>query len=210
MLGKLVVAFITARHSHNRACAIAGQHVLANPNRNLFSIKGIDSIRPRECSRNLLHFGHPLYFRATLHILQIFVNFFALLSGSNLLHQVMFRCQHNEVNPKNGIGASGENFQSLIPRPLLRWRRGGIFYRRLTIKLRFKFGENNTQIIFHFIVCESNYIKSFRLQKLSTSLVVLLIIQMILAINFYHQPFVKTNKICNEYTNRMLSSNLKT
>ena len=64
-----MIAFIATRHAHDGARSIAGQHILTDPHRNLFSVERIDCIRTNESACDLLHLGHAVYFGAALYIL---------------------------------------------------------------------------------------------------------------------------------------------
>ena len=84
------------RNSHHGTGTISGQYIIANPNRNLFSGEGMNSICSGKLSANLFHIGLTFPFTSVLCKSHIFIHCFFMFCGSNLIHQLKFRSKGQE------------------------------------------------------------------------------------------------------------------
>ena len=108
MAGEGIVARVVSGHGHDGACAVAGQHIFRNPDRNIFACEGVYGIRACEHTRYGV-VGHAVELGALLYVSQIFVYGSLLFGGGELLYQLALRSQHHEGNAEDGVGACGED-----------------------------------------------------------------------------------------------------
>ena len=110
MLGKIVIALVSARHRHYRTSAIGSQNVVADPDRDLLAGKRMQSIGAGKGARNVFDIGLAVSFGFERSLLLIRLNLFSLAWRTNLCDIRMFRRQNHEAHAKNGIWARSKYF----------------------------------------------------------------------------------------------------
>ena len=107
-LGEGVVAHIVARHGHNRAGAVGGEHVIGHPDRHGRAVGGVDGVGPGEHARLLLALGA---FEVGLpgRLVHIVLHGGPLRVGGDAGHQRMLRGQHHVRRAEERVGAGGED-----------------------------------------------------------------------------------------------------
>ena len=113
--GELEIARVMRRHGHDCAGAVAGEHVVGNPDGNLLAVDRIDGVSAGE---------HAGFFLRQFGAFQIgfFGNFgfviFAIASllfrRGDLINELVFRRQHHVSRAKQRVGPRGEHADSGI------------------------------------------------------------------------------------------------
>ena len=102
------------RNSHDGACSISRQHVVANPNGNGLVGKGIHRIASGELAGNFFGLGHPLTFSFAFHLVAVCLNIIGILGFGKTIQQLRLWSKHHEGCPIDGVGTGGKNF-NLLP-----------------------------------------------------------------------------------------------
>ena len=95
------------RNGHDGARAVAGEHVVADPDRNFLSAEGIDSIRAGEDTGHLL-VDLAFAFGLMLHLVEIGLHDFLTLGSGEHPHVFRFGSEHHEGDSEYGVGARSE------------------------------------------------------------------------------------------------------
>ena len=110
-LGKGVVTLVMGRTRKHRASAVAAQHVVSNPHRQLRAVDGIDGVRPGEHAGfgRIGGFFGALTVGAVRHLGAIRSDSSALRLNRDGVDQRMVRCQHNIRAAEQGVRTSREH-----------------------------------------------------------------------------------------------------
>ena len=111
---KLEITLIMCGNCHNGARAVGHQHVIGNPDRDLFARDRVNGITAREDARLFFVGRFALNIRLAQSLGLIGHYFFFLSRSSQFFHQRMLRGQYHKGHPPQSIGAGSEYFQ-LIP-----------------------------------------------------------------------------------------------
>ena len=103
LLRECIVAAVVGRNGHDRARAIAGEHILADPDRHLLARERVDAIGAREHARDRLGLGDALTLGLLADLLHIGGHRFLLRGGGQLIHQLAFGRQHHESHAEDGV-----------------------------------------------------------------------------------------------------------
>src|ERR1700693_839035 len=106
---KLKVALIMCWYAHNRSSTIAHQHIIGNPDRNMFTANRIGDITTCKDSCLLFLSAHAVNFGHLSCLIHISLDFSLVLRCRYLLYPGMFRSQHKECNAINGVRTCSEN-----------------------------------------------------------------------------------------------------
>ena len=116
LLRKLPVPAVVSRNRHNGTRAVAGKHVIRDPDRHLGAVYRVDGIRAREYAGFILGQIRTLQVAFTCSLILISLHRIALFGCRNFVHEVMLRCQDAVACPEQRIRTSGEHLQmTLIP-----------------------------------------------------------------------------------------------
>ena len=88
MPGKIPVALIAARYRHHRTRTVAGQNIVANPDRDRLFGKRMLRIRPGKSSRNGFYIGHTLALTPLGSRFDIGIHLSFLLWSRNFLYKI--------------------------------------------------------------------------------------------------------------------------
>src|SRR6478752_7138363 len=102
MLRKLVVAFLTTGHCHDRSGSITDQYIFTDPDRNFFSAEWMNTIASCKNAADLF-LRHPFSLTAALYVNNIFFNGLLLFRSRYLFYQFMLRSDHHKVNSENCV-----------------------------------------------------------------------------------------------------------
>ena len=114
VLCKGVIAAIVRRHGHDRARPVTGQHVIADINRNLLAVERIDRVAAGELAAHALGVGHTFPFGTFFSFFQIIFDGVLVFRRGQFADQLVFRSQHHERNPENGIRPRRKDFELLV------------------------------------------------------------------------------------------------
>ena len=95
VLGKSIVTAVVRRHSHDGTRTVSGKYIVAYPDGNCLTGKGIDGIASGEYTGNAT-VGNTFAFSTFLGAFQISVYFIFLCVGGKLLYQFAFGSQYHE------------------------------------------------------------------------------------------------------------------
>ena len=104
------------RNGHNGAGAVAGKHVLGDPDGDALPGEGIDAVRAGEHAGDGLGLGDALTLSLLLHLLDVLLDSFLLLGRSQFRHEVALGGKHHKGDAEYGIHAGGEyrNVEMLV------------------------------------------------------------------------------------------------
>ena len=108
MFGKSIVTTVVSRNSHNGACSVSSQNIIAHPNRNLLICKGIDGITACKYT-SYTAVADTIALCALLGSSDIVFYFLAMFVGSYFFYIFTFRRQHHEGNTKHRVGTCGKD-----------------------------------------------------------------------------------------------------
>ena len=111
MFGEAVVAAVVSRHRHNRARAVAGQHVFRNPDGQFLARKRVQGVGARKHAAHLVHFRLTLALGAVLGVVHVGFHFGLLFGRGEGLDGFVFGAEHHEADPEKRVGACGEYFE---------------------------------------------------------------------------------------------------
>ena len=109
-----IVATVVCGHSHDGARAVASQHVVADPDRDLLARQRIDGVRATEDARHLM-VGDAFALRAPLDRFEIRLHVGPLRVGCESPDVLALRRQHHEGDAEDGVCPRGEDLQRLRP-----------------------------------------------------------------------------------------------
>ena len=107
-----IVATVVRGDGHDGARAVASQHVVADPDRDLLARQRIDGVRATEDARHLM-VGNALALRASLDRFEIRLHVGPLRVGCESPDVFALRRQHHEGNAEDGVCPRGEDLQRL-------------------------------------------------------------------------------------------------
>ena len=113
MRREIPIALISAGHGHHRARAVAAEHIVTDPDRNVLAGERMLHERACENAANTFHFRHALALAAVLRLRHVSHHFVASLGGSDAFDQLMFRSERHEAHTEDGVGAGGEHVDAL-------------------------------------------------------------------------------------------------
>ena len=113
MLGKSIVTAVVRRHSHDGTRTVSCKYIVAYPDGNCLTGKGIDGIASGEYTGNAT-VGNTFAFGTFLGAFQISVYFIFLCVGGKLLYQFAFGSQYHEGDAEHGICTGGEDSEFQI------------------------------------------------------------------------------------------------
>ena len=108
-LREVEIAAVVAGHRHDRAGAVAHQHVVRNPHRNLAVIHRIDAKAAGEHARLVLVGFLPLHQVLLGDAVAIRLHGRALCFGGERVYQRMFGCQHHIGSAEQRVRPGGEH-----------------------------------------------------------------------------------------------------
>ena len=106
--GKGIVARVVGGHGHDRARAVAGEHVVGNPHGDGVAREGIDGVGAAEHARHPA-VGDAFALGALLRGFEVGFDLGALSGRGELLHEFALGGEHHEGNAEDGVGAGGED-----------------------------------------------------------------------------------------------------
>ena len=95
MLREFQVALVVSRHGHDGAGSVADQHIVGNPDRDLFSGYGIDGIPAGKDAALFAASGDAILFAGLGDALPVRIDLFPMFVGGQSIHQGMLRSQHH-------------------------------------------------------------------------------------------------------------------
>ena len=107
-----IVATVVRGDGHDGARAVAGQYIVADPDRDLFARQRVDGVRATEDARHLM-VGNALALRASLHGFEIRLHVGPLCVGCELPDVLAFRRQHHKGDAEDSVCPRGEDLQRL-------------------------------------------------------------------------------------------------
>ena len=110
MSGKIVVALVSTRDCHHGTSAVRSQDVISDPNRNFLSCERMQSISPREGTRDIFNIGLAIAFCLECRLLLVSGYFILLICRADLSDKRVLRRQDHKAHAKNGIGARRKYF----------------------------------------------------------------------------------------------------
>ncbi len=108
--GESIVAAVVGRNCHDSSGSVAGKHVVAYPNWNLFARERVDGVGTGEHSGYFL-VDHALALRLVADALLILLDCCALLGSSDHIDIFAFGSKNHERYAKHRVGTCGEYFQ---------------------------------------------------------------------------------------------------
>ena len=108
MSSKSIIPTVMCRHSHNSTCPVTGQYIIAYPDRNLFIIQRIYSIRTCKYT-TYSPIRNSFTFCPVFNTFQIIINSSFLFRGNNLFYIFTLRSQYHKRNTENSIGTCCKN-----------------------------------------------------------------------------------------------------
>ena len=115
LAGELEVAGVMSRHPHDRARAIAGQHVVGDPDWNSLFGEGVDRIGAGKDAGLLVLRRKALDFRFRFGALDVGVHRSPLVWRHDFLKNLVLGRHHHEGRAEDGIGPGGEDAQLPVP-----------------------------------------------------------------------------------------------
>src|SRR5579884_681821 len=112
---KLEVALVVGGNAHDRARAVAHQHVVGDPDGNLLAADRVGDVAAGEDARLLLLRTHALDLGHAPRLLHVSLDGGALFGRGDLLDQRMFGGQYEEGRAVNCVRACGEDRNLLAP-----------------------------------------------------------------------------------------------
>ena len=113
MFGKGIVTAVMCRYGHDGSCPVAGQHVIAYPNGDVFARERVDGIRTREHA-GYAAVGDTFAFRTFFGGIEISFHFCLLGFGRNFRYPFAFGSQYHERDAEHGVGPCGKDREFLI------------------------------------------------------------------------------------------------
>ena len=108
-LGEFEVAGVVAGHRHDRAGAVAHEHVVGDPNGDAGPVCGIDRVAAGEHARLFLVGLLPFHEVAACDLGPIGVHRRLRIGSGDGVHQGMLRGQHHVGGPEQGVRPGGEH-----------------------------------------------------------------------------------------------------
>ncbi len=105
---KFPVPFIVSRNRHDRSETVSHQHVIGNPDRNLFSVGGIYGVSAGKDSALLL-IHPPVQFGLERCLFAVRRNIFFFIVGGYFVHKRMFGSENHVGCAENCVGTGGEH-----------------------------------------------------------------------------------------------------
>src|SRR6266566_5602217 len=106
---KLKVTLVMSRNTHDRAGAIAHQHIIGDPDRDLFTVDGIGDVATCKDAGLLLLSAHAFDFCHMPRLIHVSLDFFLVFGGRDLLNPGMLGSQHKERNTIDSVRARCED-----------------------------------------------------------------------------------------------------
>ena len=114
------------RYRHDRARAVAGEHVVGDPDWNLLAVHRVDRKRTSGNTALLFGGGEAVNFSLALRRLDIGGYGAALLWRGDGCYELMLWCEHHEGCTVERVRARGEDAQLLAARVMGRWCNGEV------------------------------------------------------------------------------------
>ena len=108
-----MVALIVRGDGHDGAGAVAGEHIVGDPDGDLLAVHRIDRGEAERHAGLLLGEVRALQIAFGVACLPVSLHGIALCGGGDLLDQRMLRRQHQIGGSKEGVGAGGEDRDAL-------------------------------------------------------------------------------------------------
>jgi hypothetical protein len=106
---KMEVPLVVGGDAHDRAGAVAEEHIVRNPNGDLLAVDGIYGVCAQENPGFLLLRGGTLDFCEAIRCFLIGFYFGAALGRGELGHKRMLGSQNEESRAPKGVGSRGED-----------------------------------------------------------------------------------------------------
>ena len=113
-------------HRHDRACAVSGEHVVGDPDRNLLAVHRVDRERTGGHTALLFGGGESINLGLALRRLDVGGDGGALLWRGDGVDQIMLRCEHHEGCAVERVGARSEDAQLLTTGMVCCWCNGEV------------------------------------------------------------------------------------
>ena len=113
-------------YRHDRAGAVAGEHVVGDPDWNLLAVHWVNGKCAGGNPALLFGGGESVDFRLALCCLDVGGHRSALLWSGDRIHELMLWCEHHEGGAVERVGACGEDAQLLSASMMCRWRNGEV------------------------------------------------------------------------------------
>ena len=107
--GELEVALVAARHGHDRPGAVAHQHVVGDPDRDVLAGDRVGGVRAGEHAGLLRSSSWRSVVLERRRLLAVLHHLGGLLRGGQLGHQRMLGGEHHERGAEQRVGAGGEH-----------------------------------------------------------------------------------------------------
>ena len=114
------------RYRHDRARAVAGEHVVGDPDWNLLAVYRVDRKRAGSDAALLFCGGEAINFSLALRRLDVGGHGGTLLWRGDGCYELMLWCEHHEGCAVERVRARGEDAQLLAARVMRRWRNGEV------------------------------------------------------------------------------------
>ena len=125
LLGKGKVAVVMGRNAHHCASAVVGQHIVGDPNGDVFAGEGVLHRAASWHAPFGAVFRHPVLLADGLQALPECLNGLALVRRGELIHQPMLWGEHHITHAKHRVRPCGEHLDGLLSRFLDRKAQGG-------------------------------------------------------------------------------------
>jgi len=99
------------RNGHDRACAIAHEDIIRNPDRHALAVHRVDGVTAGKDARLYFVYRFTLHIRLAHGLLDISLYICASLWRGDLFDQRMFRGQYHKRHAPQGIRAGGKDLE---------------------------------------------------------------------------------------------------